>query len=145
MRPARAKAADESALREYRVDDGHGESQRGGGLAAKQARRRLEKSRSGTKSVTYGHGVEVDHVLEVGHSESGARDAASWRMVDRSSLDLPLMQINWDKPEIDPQIPPTPEIDAVNNNYAGGGQWAGTHGPPRSVPARRVEEDNGTQ
>ena len=27
----------------------------------------------------------------------------------------------------------------------GGGQWAGTHGPPRSVPARRVEEDNGTQ
>ena len=26
----------------------------------------------------------------------------------------------------------------------GGGQWAGTHGPPRSVPARRVEEDNGT-
>ena len=27
----------------------------------------------------------------------------------------------------------------------GGGQWAGTHDPPRSVPARRVEEDNGTQ
>ena len=27
----------------------------------------------------------------------------------------------------------------------GGGQWAGTHGPPRSVPARRVEEDNGTR
>ena len=27
----------------------------------------------------------------------------------------------------------------------GGGQWAGTHGPPRSVPARRVEEHNGTQ
>ena len=27
----------------------------------------------------------------------------------------------------------------------GGGQWAGTHGPPRSVPARRVEKDNGTQ
>ena len=27
----------------------------------------------------------------------------------------------------------------------GGGQWAGTHGPPRSVPARRVDEDNGTQ
>ena len=27
----------------------------------------------------------------------------------------------------------------------GGGQWAGIHGPPRSVPARRVEEDNGTQ
>ena len=26
----------------------------------------------------------------------------------------------------------------------GGGQWAGTHGPPRSVSARRVEEDNGT-
>ena len=26
-----------------------------------------------------------------------------------------------------------------------GGQWAGTHGPPRSVPARRVEEDNGTR
>ena len=30
----------------------------------------------------------------------------------------------------------------------GGGQWAGTHGPPRSVSARsarRVEEDNGSQ
>ena len=27
----------------------------------------------------------------------------------------------------------------------GGGQWAGTHGPPRSAPARRVEEDNATQ
>ena len=27
----------------------------------------------------------------------------------------------------------------------GGGQWAGTHGPPRSVPARHVGEDNGTQ
>ena len=27
----------------------------------------------------------------------------------------------------------------------GGGQWAGTHGRPRSVPARRVEEDNGTR
>ena len=43
---------------------------------------------------------------------------------------------------------PTAEVVAMpppGGCARGGGQWAGTHGSPRSVPARRVEEDNGTR